>query len=460
MVLRQNNIILPRDVISLLEKLEHAGYEAYVVGGAVRDAILGRAVNDYDITTNATPEEVMTVFGGYQIIPTGLQHGTVTVMVGGEGREITTYRSDGVYEDGRHPESVTFVASLKEDLARRDFTINALACDKNGNVIDYYNGLEDLNNKIIRCVGNPEDRFSEDSLRILRALRFAAQLGFIIEEQTSKAMFELIGGTDRVSRERIRVELNKMMKSNDSEYLSGLLKKYQDIMCYIIPELQPTTVPIQDVAYHDSVIYNHLCNVVGNVEANDYILRLAAFFHDIGKPETYEYNEEKKRITFYNHDIKGAEIAYNILCRLKYSKEEIEEIVLLIRYHNDPTKVNSKWVKRKLNKFAGNEQRLRKLFILKLADVKDHKFFKTWQYTKFNQLNEILDNILQEDQCFSLKKMAVNGYDMMALGLQGEAIGAALDYLLKAVINEQVPNNKQQLLDYYKKKKLKKQEKT
>lgn len=460
MVLRQNNIILPRDVISLLEKLEHAGYEAYVVGGAVRDAILGRTVNDYDITTNATPEEVMAVFRGYQIIPTGLQHGTVTVMVGGEGREITTYRTDGVYEDGRHPESVTFVTSLKEDLARRDFTINALACDKNGNVIDYYNGLEDLNNKIIRCVGNPEDRFSEDSLRILRALRFAAQLGFAIEEQTSKVMFKLIGGTDRVSRERIRVELNKMMKSNDSEYLSGLLKKYQDIMCYIIPELQPTTVPIQDVAYHDSVIYNHLCNVVGNVEANDYILRLAAFFHDIGKPETYEYNEEKKRITFYNHDIKGAEIAYNILCRLKYSKEEIEEIVLLIRYHNDPTKVNSKWVKRKLNKFAGNDQRLRKLFILKLADVKDHKFFKTWQYTKFNQLNEILDNILQEDQCFSLKKMAVNGYDMMTLGLQGEAIGAALDYLLKAVINEQVPNNKQQLLDYYKKKKLKKQEKT
>lgn len=456
MIQTSKRIILPRDVISLLTQLEKAGYEAYVVGGAVRDALLGRTINDYDITTNATPEETMEVFKKYKIIPTGLQHGTVTVMIGEEGREITTFREDGAYTDGRHPDSVTFVRSLREDLARRDFTINALACDKDGNVIDYNNGIEDLENKIIRCVGIPTHRFQEDALRILRALRFSAQLSFTIEENTSKAMFDLVETLDKVSRERVRVELNKMMRAGDGQFLKDLLLKYSKIMCQIIPELLPTLQPITAVSYHDSVIYNHLCAVTGNIEVPDYILRLAAFFHDIGKPATYEYNEEKKKITFYNHDIKGAEIAYNILRRLKYSNEEIDDIVLLIRYHNDPTKVNAKWVKRKLNKFGGNDQKLRKLFILKLADVKDHKFFKIWQYSKFNQLNEILDNILKEDQCFSLHKLAVNGYDMISLGLVGEEIGKALDYLLKAVINEDVENNHDALLAYYKAKKMKK----
>ena len=456
MILKDMGIILPCDVISLLNKLEQAGYEAFVVGGAVRDAILGRTVNDYDITTNATPDQVMEVFQEYEIIPTGLQHGTVTVMINGDGKEITTYRADGDYTDGRHPDSVSFVTNLKEDLARRDFTINALACDKNGNVIDYYNGLEDLQNKLIKCVGVPTDRFEEDSLRILRALRFAAQLNFTIEEQTSLAMIKLVDTLDRVSRERIHVELNKMMRANDAGYLRDLLKKYCVIMCNLIPELVPTTKPIEGMSYHDSVVYNHLCNVVGNIDVPDHILRLAAFLHDIGKPQTCVFDETKQKLTFYNHDIEGAAIVYTALRNLRYSKEEVDDIVLLVRYHNDPTKVTTKWVKRKLVKFNGNDQKLRKLFILKLADVKDHKYFKVWQYTKFNQLNEILDNILQEDQCFSLKKLAVNGYDMMDLGLQGEAIGGALDFLLKAVMNEQVENDKTKLIKYYKNKKIKK----
>ena len=455
MMLNKNkSIILPRDVVSLLEKLENNGFEAYAVGGAVRDSILGRTVNDYDITTSATPEETIKVFDGYKIILTGLQHGTITVMTGSEGREITTFRTDGNYTDGRHPDSVSFVRNLSEDLARRDFTINALACDKNGNVIDYYGGLEDLKNKVVKCVGEPTHRFQEDSLRILRALRFSAQLGFSIEKETSRAMKELKETLNRVSRERVRVEFNKMMGSSDSQHLSYLLKEYKDIMSTFIPEIIPCMEPIKEISYHNSEIYEHLCNVVKNIETPDYILRIAAYFHDIGKPSTFAYDENKKKITFYNHDIKGAEIAYNILRRLKYSKEEIEEIILLIRYHNDPTKVNTKWVKRKLTKFNGNEQRLRKLFILKLADVRDHKFFKVWQYSKFNQLNDILDQILDEDQCFTLKKLKVNGYDMMQIGLQGEAIGKALNLLLKAVIDEQVENDHDILMEFIKKKKI------
>lgn len=454
MVLENKSIILPRDVISLLEKLERAGYEAYVVGGAVRDSILGRTVNDYDITTSATPEETMKVFKDYRIILTGLQHGTITVMAGDEGREITTFRTDGAYSDGRHPDSVTFVRSLKEDLARRDFTINALACDKNDNVIDYYGGLEDLKNKIVKCVGTATHRFQEDSLRILRALRFSAQLGFKIEKRTSEAMLELKETLERVSRERVRVEINKMMGCADSVNLSYLLKEYKDIMAVIIPELIPCMKPIKEISYHDSKIYGHLCNVVKNIEMQDYILRIAAYLHDIGKPAAFAYDEEKNRITFYNHDIKGAEIAYGILRRLKYSKEEIEEIILLIRYHNDPTRVNTKWVKRKLTKFNGDEQRLKKLFVLKLADVRDHKFFKTWQYSKFNQLNDILGQILNEDQCFSLKKLAVNGYDMMQIGFEGEQIGKALNLLLKAVIDEQIKNDHDKLIKFIKKKKI------
>lgn len=453
MVLENKSIMLPRDVISLLEKLEKAGYEAYVVGGAVRDSILGRTVNDYDITTSATPEETMDIFKEYKIVLTGLQHGTITVMTEEGGREITTFRADGFYSDGRHPDSVAFIRSLKEDLARRDFTINALACDKNGNVIDYYGGLEDLKNKVIKCVGTPTYRFQEDSLRILRALRFSAQLGFKIEKKTSEAMLELKETLDRVSRERVRVEFNKMMGCLDSINLSMLLKEYKSIIGVIIPELIPCMQSIKEISYHNSEIYEHLCNVVKNIEMQDYILRIAAFFHDIGKPSTFAFNEEKNKITFYNHDIKGAEITYSILRRLKYSREEIEEIILLIRYHNDPTRVNTKWVKRKLTKFNGDEQRLRKLFVLKLADVRDHKFFKTWQYSKFNQLNDILDQILNEDQCFSLKKLAVNGYDMMQIGFKGEQIGKALNILLKAVIDEQVENDHDKLIKFIKKKK-------
>lgn len=454
MVLKQSGIILPRDVISLLEKLEQAGYEAYVVGGAVRDAILGRTVNDYDLTTSATPEEIMEVFKEYKIIPTGIQHGTVTIMVGDEGREITTFRTDGQYSDSRHPDSVNFVRSLKEDLARRDFTINALACDKLGNVIDYYNGLNDLTNKIIRCVGEPIYRFKEDALRILRGLRFSAQLDFSIDPETASAMLELQETLNNVSKERIRIELNKMFGCSNSEHLSKLLKDYKQIMAVIIPELIPCMEVIPEISYHDSMVYTHLCNVVKNIEKQDYLLRIVAYLHDIGKPETFAYNEEKKKITFYNHDIKGAEIAYNILKRLKYTKEEIDEVVLLIRYHNDPTKVNEKWVRRKLNKFSGDSVKLRKLFILKLADVRDHKFFKTWQYAKYTQLNTILDDILNEDQCFLLKNLAVNGYDMMALGLVKENIGKALDILLNAVIDGQVENNHDALIEFIKKKKI------
>ena len=431
MTLVKSNIILPCDVVSLLQKLENAGYEAYVVGGAVRDSLLGRAVSDYDITTNATPDQVCAVFEGYQIIPTGIKHGTVTIVLGEGQYEITTYRYEGIYSDGRHPDAVNFVKSLKEDLARRDFTINALACNKQGNVIDYYGGLQDLKNEVIRCVGNPDKRFIEDSLRILRGMRFAAQLGFMIEEQTSLSMVKNRFELDRISKERIRVELNKMMKAPNSKFLSHLLKQYKLIMLVIIPELEPTVKPVDKISHHDKSIYNHLCNVVGNIETPDYLLRIAAYLHDIGKPATMAFDEEQNKLTFHQHDIKGAEIAYEILRRLKYTKEEIEEVVILIRYHNDPTKVDIKWVRRKLHKFNGNEARLRKLFILKLADVRDHKYFKTWQYSKYNQLNSLLDQILKEDQCFSLKKMAVNGYDMIDLGFEGKEIGIILDILLK-----------------------------
>lgn len=448
MILEQANIILPRDIISLLNKLEESGYEAYVVGGAVRDSLLERTINDYDITTNATPDEICEVFKDYQIIPTGLQHGTVTVVIDKNSYEITTYRSESGYTDGRHPDGVKFIKSLEEDLSRRDFTINALACDVRGNVIDYHSGIEDLRNKVIRCVGDPDTRFEEDYLRILRAVRFSAQLSFVIESNTAISMIKNRLGLYKISKERIRVELNKMMRAPDSKFLCDLLKQFKLIMLTIIPELDPTVAPINEISHHDKSIYNHLCNVVGNIETPDYLLRMAAFLHDIGKPATMNYDAKKQRITFYEHDIKGAEIAYNILRRLRYTKEEIEEIVLLIRYHNDPTKIDIRWVRRKLNRFEGNEARLRKLFILKLADVRDHKYFKTWQFSKYNQLNALVDQIIKEDQCFSLKKMAVNGYDMIELGFKGKEIGAMLDILLRLVIDEKLENCRPELLAY------------
>lgn len=436
-------ISIPKMVSYILKVLNNKGYEAYIVGGCVRDSLLNRVPKDWDITTNALPEEVIDIFNelGHKTIPTGLKHGTVTVVLEEENYEITTYRIDGEYSDNRHPDKVTFTPSLKEDLKRRDFTINAMAY--NYELVDYFGGVEDLENKVINSVGEAEHRFNEDSLRMLRAVRFAAQLDFKISSSIISTIPNKSDRLKNISNERIRDEFCKILLSNKAAYGLWNLADLK-LLEYIIPELIVAINFNQHNYHHDKDVFKHTLAVVENTKPM-LDLRLAALLHDIGKPKCFTLDEEGMG-HFYNHAPVGAEMAKKILIRMKIDNKTIDTVYKLIDCHMIPTNLNDKSVKRLIKKVG--QDNIYKLFDLIIADRKATAE-KYRSYEDVLLLKYRVDKILNEKQPMTVKELHINGIDLMELGIsEGPQIGMVLDKLLDIVLEEPEFNNREYLINY------------
>ncbi len=434
---------MPAPVEFILQELNRCGYEAYIVGGCVRDRFLGNDPHDWDICTSATPDKIMEVFPYEKIIPTGLKHGTVTILINDDPYEVTTYRIDGKYTDSRRPDNVYFTDSLVEDLQRRDFTINAMAYSPVSGIIDPFNGQKDLLDGLLRCVGNPDDRFKEDALRILRAMRFAVKYDLTIEQKTLKAMTMNKERLSEISKERITSELDKMLSSGKS--IKGIFTLCSDIISYILPEMKCCIGFDQHNKYHHHTVYEHILSVVDYCETDDFIIKMAALLHDIGKPATYT-EDDRGNGHFYGHPLVSHEISKNVLSdRLRLSNEQYDEILLLVVYHDMDLATTKKSVKKALNKLG--ESTLRKWLILKLADRKDHIGFSEEEINgDLKQIKEIIDNIITTQDCFTIKDLSVNGNDLINIGFKpGIELGNVLNQLLQMVIDGR-ENDKDTLL--------------
>lgn len=440
------NDLIPVDVDHLLIILRGNGHEAYVVGGCVRDILYGhgRKPHDWDICTSAKPDVVLDLMRRYKIemFETGLQHGTVTARLNGENYEITTYRIDGEYSDNRRPDSVMFTDDIVKDLSRRDFTINAMAYSNTGRLIDPFDGYRDLTWERIRCVGNPDDRFREDALRILRALRFASTYGFKIEEKTAKAIHRHKDLLKNISAERIRSELCKLLCGDG---VLDILLEYKDVIAVIIPELRPCIGFDQNNPYHIYDIYDHIAHAVANYKGTDISIKMALLLHDIGKPECYTENEKGGH--FHGHSVPSMRIAKDVVDRLRFDNKSKAEIVDLVMYHDSDIYSAERPVKRWLNKIGF--EMLDKLICVKLADIGAHseigQFDRVQRYYK---IHDIAAKIVVEQQCFTLKDLVVTGRDIMwHCDIQsGPLVGEVLNHLLDAVLDEIVDNNAYELI--------------
>lgn len=441
--MKRINVEVPAPVNYIIQELEKCGHEAYMVGGCVRDSVLGRKPHDYDICTSATPDEILKAFPDEEIIPTGLQHGTVTILINKEPFEVTTYRIDGDYSDNRRPDNVTFTKNLVEDLRRRDFTINAMAYNPKTGLIDPFNGMEDIKYKKIRCVGSAEDRFNEDALRILRAIRFEAQLGFAGLPET---MFEIERQYDRlknISIERINSEFCKIVAS---EQFCVELVLYPNVFSLFIPELKDLIGFQQNNPYHAYDVFNHTVHAIEKCESDDLVVILAVFFHDFGKPHSYQDGEDGIR-HFKGHGKVSAEITDSIMKRLRFDNETRNNVVELVYYHDATFEVGNKYVKRWLNKIG--EKQFRRLLEIRKADIKGQKpDYEESRIEKVNNIENILEEILSEKSCFSLKDLAVNGNDVKEVMKlkEGKDIGYWLNEILKRVIDGELENNKYDLV--------------
>ena len=433
-------IQLPRKVCDIIETIQAAGYEAYAVGGCIRDTILGKEPDDWDITTSAKPETVKKLFG--RTIDTGIQHGTVTVMMGKEGFEVTTYRIDGKYEDSRHPKEVTFVSDLSEDLRRRDFTINAMAYNEKDGLIDIFEGIRDIEKGVIRCVGDARERFREDALRMMRAVRFSAQLGYIIEEETKAAIKELAPTIQKISAERIQTELVKLLVSNHPDFLR--IAYETGITSYILPEFDLCMETKQNNPHHCYDVGEHILHTLSYVEA-DKVLRLGMLFHDIGKPQTLTIDEEG--ITHnHGHALVGEEMTVKILRRLKFDNDTISKVRKLVRYHDRDIEPVTKTVRRALNQTG--EDIFPLLLLAKYADIMAQSGYKREEkLQKLADIKVIYEQILERKECVSLKDLAVTGSDLIATGMKpGREIGETLHKLLEIVLENPEYNQKEYLL--------------
>lgn len=425
----------------VLDKLNQSNYKAYIVGGTVRDFLLHKDNTDIDITTNALPDQVKEVFKGYKIFDTGIKHGTVSLLINGELIEITTFRKDENYLDNRHPSSIKFVSTLREDLLRRDFTINAMAYNKR--IYDYYGGREDLKNKIIRAVGNANERFREDALRILRALRFSSVLGFTIEEKTNHAMFGNMSLLKNISHERIRKEFNKILLGENAE---EVMLNYEKIFEEIIPEFSLMYGFEQHNEHHIYDVYTHCVKAVSSSK-KDLIIRLTLMFHDIGKPKVFSLDEQNHG-HFYNHAVESKKIARDILNRLKYDNNTKKQVLTLIEYHDVVLNAEEKCVKRWLNRLG--EDLFDKLIEVQRGDnFAQHPKHRERQL-KLDQIVTIKNKIIEEKNCFSLKQLAINGKDLIALGMNGRAVGQTLNKILNLVLNGEIKNDKTKIIEYIK----------
>ncbi|MBQ8527397.1 MAG: CCA tRNA nucleotidyltransferase [Lachnospiraceae bacterium] len=433
-------IKLPSDVAKIIQILEKAGFEAYAVGGCVRDSILGKEPNDWDITTNALPEQVKENFS--HTIDTGIQHGTVTVMMHHVGYEVTTYRVDGEYEDSRHPKNVTFTACLEEDLKRRDFTINAMAYNEKDGLVDVFGGRDDLQKGVIRAVGDPKERFTEDALRMMRAVRFAAQLGYSIEENTLAAIREMAPTLRKISAERIQTELVKLLVSDHPEHMCLLYKA--GITAVIMPQFDRMMETTQNNPHHCYTVGMHSVHAMENVRA-DKVLRLTMLFHDMGKPDTKTTGEDGID-HFHGHAKQSEAYAKEILKKLKFDNDTLHKTVKLTFWHDHKIHPNPKSVRRALNA-VGEE-----LFLL-LLEVKEADTMAQSMYLREDKLQELkqlrttYEQIIEKEECFSLKDLSVSGQDLIALGMKpGPQIGDMLGQLLDLVLEDPAQNTKENLL--------------
>ena len=429
---------LPVYVLDCIEALESRGFAAYAVGGCVRDACLGLEPQDYDLCTNALPEETEAVFADRRLVLAGKKHGTVGVITEAGVVEITTFRTEGGYRDNRHPDWVEFVPDIEKDLARRDFTVNAMAYSPVRGFADPFGGREDLEKRILRAVGDPFARFTEDSLRILRGVRFAVRYGLTPEAETEKAMLELAPLMDNLARERVFEELCKLLPRVDADDLC----RYAPILAAVIPELGPTIGFDQRSPHHAYDLFTHIAHVTGATPP-DLVLRWAALLHDIGKIPSFT-QDETGRGHFYGHASVGADMADAVLRRLKAPTALREDAVGLIRNHMNRLEPEKKFLRRWVGRLGWDT--IEKLLLLQEADMGSKGTGKPEEMEQFAAIRGVLEEIRKENACLRLKDLAVNGHDLMALGYSGKDVGLRLNMLLEQVIDERLPNEKEALL--------------
>ena len=433
-----------------IEILKSKGFEAFLIGGSVRDFVMGLPIGDVDITTNATPDEVKQVFADFRVIETGIKHGTVTVLINDEPLEITTYRSEGTYSDNRHPDSVVFSNSLADDVVRRDFTMNGIAFNFDNGFCDLVGGLNDIENQTIRCIGNAETRFREDALRILRAMRFSAVLGFEIETETKKAIHKCRDLLKNISAERIREEFTKLICGKNAY---NVLQEFADVVTVFIPEMSECVGFEQKNRHHCFDVYTHTLKAIEKSSQNN-IIRLALFFHDIGKPSVAHFDEKGEQ-HFYSHPKKSAEMTETIMTRLRFDNDTKNKVVTLVRMHDSPIMVNdmTKPDRKRLKKIMSQigADLIFDLIEIKCCDnsAQNPEYFRGEDFYK--QTRDIITEIINEKECFSIKHLAIDGNDLISLGYKGKKIGEALEKCLTAVIDGKVENEKSELIKFIQK---------
>ena len=431
-------MFLPPYIHTCIRMLEEAGFAAYAVGGCVRDSLLGITPHDYDLCTDARPDEIRRVFAAFRLVLAGEKHGTVTVMMDKQPVEITTFRTEGDYTDSRHPQWVEFVPEIEKDLARRDFTVNAMAYSPTRGFADPFGGREDLKNKTLRAVGDPRERFAEDALRILRGVRFAVRFGLQVEEATGKAMEDLAHRMDNLSRERVFEELCKLLPLVTAEDLL----RYGPIITQVIPELKPLQGFDQKNSHHIYDIYTHTAHVVAAVPA-DLTLRWAALLHDLGKPASFSLGSDGQG-HFYGHAAISGEMADAIVHRLKAPTALRQRVVLLIEKHMVWLEITKPTIRRWISRLG--MEAMTQLMRLQEADTGGKGTDTSAEMPYFTGIRALIREIQEEEACLGLKDLAVNGHDLMAMGLSGKAVGQTLNRLLELVMDEKVPNEKDALL--------------
>ena len=437
---------IPDNAEKIINALCENGFDSYVVGGCVRDFLLGKPVSDTDIATSALPIETEKILRSkhIKVIETGIKHGTVTAVIDKTPYEITTFRTDGEYMDSRRPESVEFVRDIKEDLKRRDFTVNAMAYNESAGLIDLFGGKDDLKDRIIRAVGDPDKRFKEDALRIMRALRFSAVLGFEIEENTKKALFENRFLLKNIAAERILTELLKLLVGKN---VLHVLDEYREVIAVVIPELRDTFHCAQNTPWHMYSVYEHIIRAVAFAPP-DSVIRLTMLLHDIGKPSVKQ-TDENGRDHFKTHAAAGERIAETVLRRLKVSNEIFSKVTTLIKYHQSVENVNDIKIKRWFNKI-GQEYTL-SLFEVRIADLKAHNTKKAEVHAEIQTLERLKEEalaLISRGDPYRVCDLAVNGNDLMALGFSGRDIGDKLQEILALVLEDKLKNEKSELLSY------------
>lgn len=435
------HIELPEKVKHILNTLSDAGFEGYAVGGCIRDSLLGKAPQDWDITTSASPMQVKTLFE--KTIDTGIRHGTVTVLQGREGFEVTTYRIDGIYEDGRHPSEVTFTRNLAEDLKRRDFTINAMAYNEKAGLVDLFDGVGDMKRQLIRCVGDQKERFKEDALRMMRAVRFAAQLGFSIQEETGASVRMLAPNLRKISAERIQTELVKLLVSEHPNQVRMLYES--GISRVIFPWLDRMMETPQNTPYHCYSVGEHTIHTLEHVPG-DKVLRLTMLFHDMAKPEVRTV-DQRGVDHFKGHPGEGARMAKEVMRGLKFDNDTIDRVTALVLWHDDNPPVTPAGIRRAIHRIGPGCYP--DLFVVKRADTLAKSTYRQAEMLSYIDSYEAqYHQILKEQQCVTLKDLAVNGRDLLAAGMPpGRGLGEALQGLLELVLEHPEYNTREILLE-------------